>query len=211
MTTSRDPASAEVFTVGRNQSREFEVDKVGSHERHLDALFSRGPETCYKLYELMTEHRGGPSLTRQNTGKLVRKLSEHGLKNVIETNVDCYSTRMSEDLRRDEHQGGSERGREIFLKLFNIIKPTVLIVHGSGATKELGRALNCKLPRPPTDCDGHVKIACGDIVVFVISSLAPPGYYRWSRWADSYLDKVSRRVADHLAAQRLRTGPSATK
>ena len=88
MTTLEDPTLAEVFVVGMNQAKTFSAATVGSHERYLDALFNRNGQSCRKLYD---EASGGsPSPTRKNMDSLGRCLKQHGITNVLETNVICY-------------------------------------------------------------------------------------------------------------------------
>jgi hypothetical protein len=196
MTASTDPASAQVFTVGKNQRNGFPVEIVGSHDHYVNTLFNRGPETCRQLYDRVTDR---PSPTRQNTDYLVRLLASHGVTNVLETNVICYSTSMSADLRQSIHHGGAARGRELFRTLLDIIKPKVLIAHGAGTVEELGGVLGCQLPGPPVAPREPVEARVGDLRVFVVPSLAPPAYNKWAGWAQGHLDLVTRRVADHLS------------
>ncbi|HEV7252021.1 MAG TPA: hypothetical protein VGN97_02830 [Mesorhizobium sp.] len=199
MTKSTDPASSEVFTVGMNQRNGFPAKEVGSHEHYINALFNRGPESCRQLYDRRTDK---PSPTRRNTDDLVARLGRHGVTNVLETNVICYSTPMSADLRQHVHVGGKERGRELFAALLQIIAPKVMIAHGSGTATELARLLGHPIPPPPQSPGEPVEVAVGDATVIVIPSLAPPGYNRWSRWAPEHLDHVCRHVAALLARTR---------
>jgi hypothetical protein len=202
MTDLTDPASALVFTVGMNQRNSFLVEDVGSHERYMDALFNRGGESCRGLYERLN-NRASP--TRRNTDGLVQTLLAHGISKVVETNVICYSTPMSADLGREIHLDGRSAGREIFRALLDIIQPKVLVVHGRGAAKELGLALRTNLPRPPNEPSEPVRTTSGNFVIYVIPSLAPPGYNRWDRWAHDHLKLVARMVADELGDYTLQT------
>jgi hypothetical protein len=195
MTAAINPASAQVFTVGRNQRNPFPVGSIGSHERYVDTLFNRGPETCRQLYDRLI---GKPSPTRKNTDDLVWKLAQHGVRDILETNVICYSTPMSADLWQRDHYGGAARGRDLFQGLLHIVRPKVLIAHGRGTTKELERVLGHPLPVPPEEPSEPLQSRVGELVVFVIPSLAPPGWNKWSSWAQGHLDLVCRLVADHL-------------
>ena len=132
MTTMTNPLEADVFIVGMNQSREYRVDDV-SHHTHIDALFNRNGQNCRQLYDETT--KGKPSRTRPNIDDFVVRLNQKGVHNILETNVICYSTKMSRDLRKQNHAGGSERGEKIFRYLLAEISPTVLIVHGKKATQ----------------------------------------------------------------------------
>lgn len=196
MTDSTDPASSSVFIVGMNQKNPFPVDAVGPHEHYIDVLFNRGSESCRDLYDRLTVK---PSPTRRNTDDLVCRLAAVRVANVLETNVVCYSTPMSADLRREIHLDGAARGEELFKVLYEILKPKVLIAHGSGTAKKLGKLLGVDLPAPPMAQGEPVSQKCNGTVVFVIPSLAPPGYNRWSRWAPVHLDQVCEMVSACLA------------
>lgn len=90
MTKLEDPRQADVFVVGKNQSKGYRTDAV-SYERHVAALFNRPPEGCRRLYDELTS--GSPSPTRKNIDALVSRLEGVGVEDVLETNVVCYSTR----------------------------------------------------------------------------------------------------------------------
>ena len=195
MTTSKTPWSADVFIVGRNQKNGFPVDVVGSHESYLDTLFNRNGRSCRGLYD---EIVAKTSPTRSNTDRLTAKLRAGGVTNVIETNVICYSTPMSSDLRSVENKGGTERGTEIFRTIFDFIKPRVLVVHGAGSAKDLGRLLGTVLPAEPTLPEVTARATVNGTAIWVIPSLAPPRWNSWIRWADQHLDLVCRQVTRHL-------------
>lgn len=199
MTTSTDPACSRVFTVGMNQRNGFPVKEVGSHDHYIDALFNRGPETCRQLYDRLTDK---PSPTRRNTDDLVARLARHEVNDLIETNVICYSTPMSADLKRHVHVGGRDRGRELFAALLKIIAPSVMIAHGSGTTVELGRVLGRSIPQPPKAEGQPVEVAFERMTIIIIPSLAPPEYNKWAGWAPPYLDAVCRRVATLMTKER---------
>ncbi|MEW9614288.1 hypothetical protein AB3G45_10725 [Shinella sp. S4-D37] len=191
MTALTDPTTASVFTVGKNQRNGFDAATVGSHEHYVNTLFNRGPETCRQLYDRMV---GAPSPTRKNTDALVTKLRSHGISEVLETNVICYSTPMSSDLRKLAHLGGTERGQEIFAVLLDLIQPRVLISHGADTAKKLSRILQVRLPAPPTAPSDPLECVVGGTTVFIIPSLAPPQFNKWSRWSEPHLEKVCERV-----------------
>lgn len=197
MTNSRSPWCVPVFTVGRNQRNGFSVEAVGSHENYLNALFNRNGSSCRSLYDRLTEK---PSPTRINTDRLVAKLARVGITEVLETNVVCYSTSMSSDLRNREHLGGKERGTELFRTLLETIKPSVIIAHGAGTAKDLGRLLETSLPAVPSTPEMTARATVADMAIWVIPSLAPPKWNSWMRWADAHLDLVCREVAEHLKA-----------
>ncbi|MGH8785982.1 MAG: hypothetical protein ACREYA_12975 [Cupriavidus necator] len=54
MTSLRDPMRARVFIVGQNQAKNYPIGLVGSHGRHMDALFNRNGEGCRELYDEIT-------------------------------------------------------------------------------------------------------------------------------------------------------------
>ena len=196
MTKLADPASARVFIVGKNQAKGYPVERVGSHQRHMDALFNRNGESSRKLYDEVTG--GEPSPTRLNIEGLTRRLEQRGVSEVLETNVICYSTPMSSDLSLPRHDGGRQRGQEIFRTLLHRIEPAVLVVHGAGASKELARLLGTGLPEPPTT-PGEIRRTDTSLgTVFVIPSLAPPAYNKWSSWAPGYLNGIADAVAGEL-------------
>jgi hypothetical protein len=74
----RDPLQARVFIVGMNQRNGYDVEQVGSHARHLDALFNRNGLTCRGIYDEMT--RGRPSPTRANIDRLTSLLKDVGVR-----------------------------------------------------------------------------------------------------------------------------------
>jgi hypothetical protein len=196
LTTLDDPSTARVFTVGRNQRRGIPVDAVPSHDAYLDALFNRGPETCRQLYDRLNPE---PSPTRVNTDRLVRLLGEVGVSSVLETNVVCYATPMSSDLTSREHRSGAGQGRELFRALLDVIGPEVIIVHGAGAAKELGRVLDVDLPAPPSMLEDRPRpTSCRGVAVFVIPSLAPPRFTKWVRWSEDQIRRVAKACAGLL-------------
>lgn len=196
MTKLFNPLEANVFIVGKNQRNGYATSDLGSHQRHLDALFNRNGETCRRMYDEMTN--GRPSPTRANTDRLVSLLESKGVDRILETNVICYSTPMSADLRSTIHTGGSKRGEEIFRFLIDQIKPKLLIVHGSGSTKKLSSVLGHDLVSEPSHEDDVRIQEVGGCLYAVIPSLAPPAYNKWSSWAVGHLEKLSAAIADRL-------------
>ncbi len=194
MSDLTDPLSASLFIVGKNQAKGYSTANL-SHQRHMDALFNRAGESCRGLYEEMV---GSPSPTRINTDHFRAMLSRQGVLGVLETNVVCYSTPMSNDLRLPEHKGGSSRGTEIFRELLRFVQPKVLIAHGAGTAGSLSRLLGVALPAPPKTLTIPQATVLGDLTVFVIPSLAPPMWNQWSKWADPYLTNVVRSAASAL-------------
>jgi hypothetical protein len=193
MTKLADPTSARVFIVGKNQAKGYPVERVGSHDLYVDALFNRNVQSTRTLYDRVTG--GQPSPTRLNIDGLTTRLEGVGVPEVLETNVICYSTPLSSHLSLPVHRRGRERGQEIFRTLLHFIRPSVLIVHGSDATRELAKVLGAMLPEPP-DSSSKIKSKGTDNgMVFVLPSLAPPAYNKWSPWAQDYLDRIASAVA----------------
>jgi hypothetical protein len=109
MTNLTNPQEVDVFIVGKNQRNGYDCARLGSHDRHLNALFNRNSETCRKVYNEMTAGKASP--TRKNTDRFVKILASKGVHNILGTNVICYSTPMSADLRLGQHSGGGETWR----------------------------------------------------------------------------------------------------
>ena len=146
MTSLSDPLSANVYVVGQNQAKGYPCERI-SHQRHLDALFNLAGESCRGLYDELTG--GMPSPTRENIDGLSRELQLTAGAKVLETNVICYSTPMSADLRLDQHAGGAQLGTEIFSALLCFGKPKVLVAHGVGTRQVLSKLLGAPLPPMP--------------------------------------------------------------
>ncbi len=197
MTELSNPLKADVFVVGKSQHKGYPAEMRGGHQRHLDALFNRNGETCRGLYEEITG--GSPSPTRRNTDRFVETLRGSGATRVLETNVICYSSPMSSDLRLPVHDGGATRGAEIFAFLLESISPRCLIVHGAGSAKELSRVLGASLATEPSRGNGPSFTDAPRQRVCTIPSLAPPTYNKWARWADEHLALVAESVGRYVA------------
>jgi len=171
MTDLADPTQADCFIVGLNQRNGYDVAAVGSHSRHVDALFNQNGQSCKGLYDSLCK----TSPTRTNIDRLSRRLKACGAK-VLETNVICFSTPMSADLNTDQRQIGSE----IFKWLYERILPRVIIVHGSGAAKRLAKL--------DTSNSGVIEMA----------ALAPPAYNKWHRNSEMELDRIASEACKFL-------------
>lgn len=199
----RSPHHAKVFIVGKNQATPFTVNKVGSHERHIDALFNRNGETCEALYAQIRD--GKPSKSRPIIDMLTSRLEQRGVDDVLETNVICYSTPMSRDLASTVHDGGTQVGEEIFHSLLHAIRPPILIAHGKAVQKSLSRSLGASLPEPPKSPTevACVRLSIGNYMplVFVVPSLAMPAAARWAKWRAEHLDLVAERIAMEICGR----------
>lgn len=212
---TKDPSSARVFLVGRNQATPFLTSQM-THEEVIDALLSRGGPSLAALYlRARAEKDAKPSRTRQNIETFVNRLCDRGISDILETNVVCYATSMSSDLNRHEHTEGKGRGRQIFSELLRVVQPSVLIAHGAGTLGDLSRSLGDQpLATAPTTLESGASStvvtlptpAGRDVpqqaLVISIPSLAPPGWNRWSKWAQAHLEAV----ADTVAATLRRSG-----
>lgn len=192
MTDLSAPLSAKVLIVGRNQAKGYDVSRL-SHTRHMDALFNRNGESCRKLYNEMTGD--SPSPTRRNIDRLRKLLEQEGVHDVLETNVICYSTPMSSDLNKQLHVGGEARGTEIFRTILRFIRPSVIISHGSGTIKDLGKVLGYELPTPEGRPGAPISTLVDEVTVFSIPSLAPPEWNKWASGAAAHLEAVANEVA----------------
>ena len=196
MTKLQNPLDANIFVVGKNQRNGYDCKTLGSHQRHMDALFNRNGESCRAIYGEMTV--GKPSPTRKNTDRFVGMLESNGVDNVLETNVICYSTPMSADLQKSRHARGSRKGEEIFRFLLNAIQPKVLVVHGAGSNKKLASILNCDLDTEPQS-ETHIRLnKTAGMLIASIPSLAPPAYNKWSKWADRELKTLAKEISQHM-------------
>ena len=187
-----------MFIVGRNQRNPY--SEIGIlHQRHLDALFNRNGESCRGLYDEVT--KGKPSPTRRKIDDLAARLNQRNIHNILETDVVCYSTPISADLRKLANAGGARKGEEIFRYLLAEIAPTVLIVHGAGSVKHISRILKMDRLEVPRSTDEIFDVQTEQHLVIPVPSLAPPAFNRWSSWSDGYLDKVADRVREKLATR----------
>ena len=144
----------------------------------------------------MTEERASP--TRKNTDRLVALLEAQGVGKILETNVICYSTPMSADLRLPGHASGSKRGEEIFRYLLDAIKPKVLVVHGAGSRKKLASILDADLGSEPLSAEDTRLHEVAGYLLAVIPSLAPPAFNKWSRWSQEHFSLLAREIAAYL-------------
>jgi hypothetical protein len=203
MTDLCDPLQAKVFIVGRNQAKTYSVESISDHSRHLNALFNRNGETCRGLYNELS--KGTSSPTRQHIDLLANELRVAGVYDILETNVVCYSSPMSVDLSRRLHAGGQQRGDEIFRYLLKTIRPSMLIVHGESSRRALEKALGGTLPSIGSDpadvTKAHIDYSGNDVIVYPISSLAPPAFNAWKKWSAEYLHRLAVDIADELSHQ----------
>lgn len=199
MTKMKNPERARIFVVGYNDAIEFRASKI-THEQFLNALFNRGSPDCRGLYDKVTA--GKPRPSRKNIDQLTDALESRGFKDVLGTNVICYSTPMGPDIKSPEHRGGFERGTKIFQVLFESIRPKVIIIHGECARKQVGKLLGIKLPKAsnePTELSER-EISLNGVVITIITikSLSPPEASKWAAWRADYFDLLATTIAKKI-------------
>lgn len=215
MTTLSDPSDAQIFIVGFNQATEYPVSIVGGHDHFIDALFNRKGQTCRALYNKVRVDDGA-SPTRDNIDSLTTLLGEAGLRKVLETNVFCYSTKNAAELSDPIHNGGYERGSDIFRSVLDIIRPPVLIVDGKkalrnfvkliGAGRDLKALVGANLPPDKT---GPIAIARArlnspqydnyDPLVYAMRSLGQPEFNKWKARSAVYFSKLVEDIVNELS------------
>ncbi len=183
MTSMTDLTAAQVFIVGHNQAKTFRADDV-THQRYLDALFNRDGQTCRGLYNELTG--GKPSPTRRNLDVLATDLSFAG---VVETNVICFSTARSSELRR--HPRGANQGAQIFKTLLSAIRSRVMIMYSQQALERASKSIAglpaLTIPENPAGIQTWIaRIApMGEefeVAVIALPSLSPPPFNAWQGW-----------------------------
>ena len=207
MTDMRNPAEAKVFIIGRNSAKTIPQHPKLDHDTYLDGLFNRNGSSCRSLYDHAVRD-SGPSPTRRNIDRLMASFAEAGVADVLQTNIICFSTPMSGDLKRPENWEGRANGTRIFETILAIIRPSILIAHGAGTVRDLSRLLGCNLPSVPADRHSGLSYRRIDALlsgaayaphVFVIPSLAPPAWNKWRAWAWPHMTETCARVREYLA------------
>lgn len=202
MTYMTEPELAQVFVVGLNQATPITGN---DHRAFVDALFNRNGKSCRAAYDAARGNKD-PSPTRRNLDRLRAAL---GVSETLETNVVCYATPMSANLAEPEHAGGTAHGTALFRELVDIIRPPILIAHGSRTRRMVGKLLGAEMPSVPSAVDpwtwGQRRATAfdGDYapVVYVIRSLAPPAWNRWSGQADACFKALSADVLYRLESR----------
>lgn len=194
MTDLTDPLRAQVLIVGRNPARGYDAATL-DHARHLDALFNRNGQSCRRLYD---EVVGEPSPTRRNIDLLRAFLMDAGIDQVLETNVICYSSPMSADLAKPVHAGGREAGTAIFHMLLEYVRPRVIIAHGAGTIRDVGKIVGVALPPARSAPGAPVHVEASDMRLILLPSLAPPAWNRWQGWAGPHLEAAAEMAAAAL-------------
>lgn len=199
MTTSRQPLDCKVWVVGANPAKTFPASQVGSFEDYIDALFNRNGKSMRRLYDTITE--GRPSRTRHNLDRVTLALSQAGIEDVLETNLNCYPTRMSADLNAPSRREGRDRGEQIFSALLEAIEPKVFWLHGSGASKRFRRDHLPTLPRRANDQSLCLHEADGRLFLLT-PSLAPPAFNAWKRQFEGVLADACRTIKSRVSPVR---------
>lgn len=193
MTSSEDPESCKVWVVGANPAKPFPVESIGSFEAYEDALFNRNGGTFRKLYDDITE--GRPSPTRRNLDGVREALEKHGIRDVLETNINCFPTRMSADLEAPSNREGRERGKAIFDLLLATGQPKVVWLHGVGAANKFRRRYEPDLPASLAPDERIKTKEIGGRLYILTQSLAPPAFNRWQRDFDGLLRQAAETIA----------------
>lgn len=184
MTTSTQPERCKVWLVGANPAKTFPASLVGPFDDYMDALFNRNGKAIRELYDEITG--GRPSPTRRNLDRASAELAIHGIHDVLETNLNCYPTRMSADLNDPTRREGRDRGEQIFSMMLETIQPQVIWLHGSGAQKTFRRRYQKTLPRRQQHNSWSMHDARGRLFVLT-PSFAPPAFNSWTRSFDETL------------------------
>jgi hypothetical protein len=199
MTKMKNPERARIFVVGYNDAVKFPASKI-THKKFLNALFNRGIPDCRGLYDEVTKGRPRPS--RNNIDKLIDTLESKGLRDVLGTNVICYSTPMGPDIGAAEHDGGFEIGTKIFQCLVRSIKPKIIIIHGKGAREKVEKLFGIELPEAsskPTKLSEKQITLYGALITFItIKSLSPPEANKWARWRCDSFDLLATTITKKI-------------
>ena len=198
-----NPLKVRVFVVGANQKNGYDPTKI-EIERHFNGLFNRNGETCCKIYNELPENK---SDTRPRIKRLItEKLKKFGIKDVLETNIVCRSSRQFSDLDADEQSAGSE----IFSYLMTAIRPKILIIYGKGVRKKFAewvvrpagkwKELDERLKDifPNEDSEPTSILIDDAFEVYCIRGLAQAGWNEWSNWAEAYTDRLADTIAHRL-------------
>jgi hypothetical protein len=199
MTKMKKPERARIFVVGYNDAVEFSSSKI-THKKFINALFNRGTPDCRGLYDKVTGGRSRPS--RKNIDKLIDALESQGFRDILGTNVICYSTPMGPDINAAEHDGGFEIGTKVFKFLVKSIKPEIIIIHGQRARKQAEELLEIKLPEAlnePTSLSEKEAPLYGALITFLtIRSLSPPEANKWAHWRCDCFDLLATAITKKI-------------
>lgn len=198
MTESDSPERCRVFIVGQNQARTFSIDDIDSFEGYRDALFNRNSRSCRDLYDQIT--KGKPSRTRLNLDRARDILASEHIHDVLETNIVCYSTPMSDELKLPKHRDGSKNGREIFDVLLKHVKPRVIWLHGEGTAKAFKRYFDPSIPDDLRDFPLIHNCREFDCRILRLPSLAPPAFNKWASKSEEVLRRAARLTRGYLGS-----------
>ena len=193
MTLSEDPESCKVWVVGANPAKPFPIERIGSFEAYADALFNRNGSSLRELYDDITG--GRPSPTRRNLDRVREALESNGIRDVLETNINCFPTRMSADLQASSNREGRDRGEAIFDLLLATGQPKVVWLHGVGAANKFRSRYEPELPDSLTPRERFKCKEIGERLYVLTQSLAPPAFNRWQRDFDDVLSQAAKTIA----------------
>ena len=196
MTSSEDPESCKVWVVGANPAKTFPTESIGSFEAYVDALFNRNGRSFRELYDDITG--GQPSPTRRNLDRLKETLESNGILDVLETNINCFPTRMSADLQAPSNREGRDRGKAIFDLLLATGKPNAVWLHGAGTANKFRSRYEPGLPSSLAPGERFKSEELNGRLYILTQSLAPPAFNRWQRDFDDVLFQAAKAIAMRL-------------
>jgi hypothetical protein len=186
-----DPTQARVFLIGANAATPFPVASV-ERQAYVDALVTGGAPLRAIYMAVRTEK---PSPTRQNIGLVSRMLVESGAGPVLETNVWSLATKSIDELRR----ASPDQARiTIIPELIEILRPAVLVVHGTEATEGLAKVLGRRLS--VADLKEPLHWSGGAPMVASIPSLSPPRANSWLPRSHGMLRQFAADIGRMVAA-----------
>jgi hypothetical protein len=132
-----DPAKVRIFLAGVNPATVFTVKDFPDTGEYVKTLSDY--DAFMKIYNERRIKSGDDKLSRTRTG--IESFRDRVLKNehtiVFETDVNAYPTPHQEDLEKLRKSSPSvfDRGRQVFIEVFNFIKPQMLILYGEEAVR----------------------------------------------------------------------------
>jgi hypothetical protein len=132
-----DPSKVKIFLAGVNPATVFTVNDFRDAAEYVKVLSDYN--AFMKIYKERRIKSGKPALSRTRTG--IERFRDEVLKNehtvVFETDINAYPAPSQEDLAelRKTNPSVFDRGRQVFIELFNFIKPQILVLYGEEAVK----------------------------------------------------------------------------
>ncbi|MBV1918743.1 MAG: hypothetical protein KUG65_11890 [Sphingomonadaceae bacterium] len=193
MTSSMHPERCKVWVVGANPATTFPISRIESLESYIDALFNRNGRSIRALFDEIKGGKPGPA--NRNLSKVKEALESLGIHDVLQTNINCYPTRMSADLSAPSNGEGRARGAALFKTLLETVKPEVIWLHGAGTLKKFHKLYEPRLPRRLTDGEIFRTQEIEGRLYVLTACLAPPAFNLWHRQFEGVLIKASEAIA----------------